>query len=52
MLAKMSDAVVGIDVSKETLDACCARGQRKQGGTFANSPDGWKLVRAWLKARA
>ncbi|MGA8757397.1 MAG: IS110 family transposase [Stellaceae bacterium] len=50
MLAKMSDAVVGIDVSKETLDACCARGQRKQGRTFANTPDGWKLVRAWLKA--
>jgi transposase len=46
----MSDAIVGIDVSKDTLDAYCARGQRKQGRTFANSPDGWKLVRAWLKA--
>src|SRR5271154_1445450 len=46
----MSDAIVGIDVSKETLDAYCARGQRKQGRTFANSPDGWMLVRAWLKA--
>jgi transposase len=46
----MSDAIVGIDVSKETLDACCVRGQRKRGRTFANSPDGWKLVQAWLKA--
>jgi transposase len=46
----MSDTVVGIDVSKETLDAYCARGQKKQGRIFANSPDGWKLVRAWLKA--
>ena len=46
----MSDSILGIDVSKETLDAYCARGQRKQGRTFANSPDGWKLVRAWLKA--
>ena len=46
----MIDAIVGIDVSKETLDAYCARGQRKQGRTFANSPDGWKLMRAWLKA--
>src|SRR5271166_4675542 len=23
---------------------------RKQGRTFANTPDGWQLVRAWLKA--
>jgi len=46
----MSDATVGIDVSKETLDANCARGQRKQGRIFANSPDGWKLVLSWLKA--
>jgi transposase len=46
----MSDAVLGIDVSKETLDAyCCAR-KRKQGKTIANSPDGWKLLQAWLKA--
>jgi len=48
MVAKMSDSSLGIDVSKETLDAYCARGQRKQGRTFANSPDGWNLVRAWL----
>ena len=50
MVAKVSDVIVGIDVSKETLDAYCAKGQRKQGRTFANNPDGWKLVRAWLKA--
>ncbi len=46
----MTDAILGIDVSKETLDASCARGQRKQSRTFANSPDGWKLMVAWLKA--
>ncbi len=46
----MSDAIVGIDVSKETLDANCARGQRKQGRIFANTPDGWKLMLSWLKA--
>src|SRR5208283_1098793 len=34
MVAKMSDSILGIDVSKETLDAYCARGQRKQGRTF------------------
>jgi transposase len=37
-------------VSKETLDANCARGQRKQAKIFANSPDGWRLVLSWLKA--
>jgi transposase len=42
--------MVGIDVSKETLDANCARGQRKQAKIFANRPDGWKLVLSWLKA--
>src|ERR1700681_4598136 len=46
----MSDVIVGIDVSKETLDANCARGQRKQGRIFANNSDGWKLVLSWLKA--
>ncbi len=46
----MSDFIVGIDVSKETLDANCVRGQRKQAKIFANSPDGWKLVLSWLKA--
>ena len=46
----MSDSIVGIDVSKETLDANCARGQRKQAKIFANSPDGWRLVLSWLKA--
>jgi transposase len=46
----VSDFIVGIDVSKETLDANCVRGQRKQAKIFANSPDGWKLVLSWLKA--
>ena len=46
----MYDAIVGIDVSKETLDVNCARGQRKQGKVFANTPEGWKLVLSWLKA--
>src|SRR3954451_20960871 len=46
----MCDAIVGIDVSKETLDVNCARGQRKQGKVFGNTPEGWKLVLSWLKA--
>lgn len=46
----MSESIVGIDVSKDTLDANCARGQRKQARTFENNPDGWKLMLSWLKA--
>ena len=46
----MSDSIVGIDVSKESLDANCARGQRKQSRTFENSPDGWKLMLASFTA--
>jgi transposase len=46
----VSDSIVGIDVSKESLDANCARGQRKQSRTFENSPDGWKLMLAWFTA--
>src|ERR1700681_1855251 len=46
----MSDVIVGIDVSKDTLDAKCTRGQRKQARIFENNPDGWKLVLSWLKA--
>ena len=37
-------------MSKETLDANCATGQRKQARIFANNPDGWRLVLSWLKA--
>jgi transposase len=37
-------------VSKATLDANCARGQRKQARTFENNPDGWKRLLSWLKA--
>src|ERR1700712_1347304 len=46
----MSESIVGIDVSKDTLDANCARGQRKRARTFENNPDGWKLMLSWLKA--
>lgn len=37
-------------MSKDTLDANCARGQRKQTRIFENNPGGWKLVLSWLKA--
>jgi transposase len=50
MVTKMTDATLGIDVSKDTLDASCARGPRKQSRTFANSPDGWRMMLSWLTA--
>src|SRR3954468_24184600 len=46
----VSDACLGIDVSKETLDTDCARGRRRQSRSFANGPDGWRQLLAWLKA--
>ena len=41
--------MLGIDVSKETLDADWAHGPRKQRRTFQNSPEGWQKMLAWLK---
>jgi transposase len=46
----MTDATLGIDVSKKTLDANCMKGQRRQSRAFANSPEGWKTMLDWLKA--
>ena len=46
----MTDTMLGIDVSKKTLDANSARGQRKQSRTFANSAEGWQQMLTWLKA--
>ena len=37
-------------MSKDTLDANFARGQRKQSRAFENAPDGWKLMLTWFKA--
>ena len=46
----VSEAYLGIDVSKATLDVDCARGRRRQSRSFANGPDGWRQLLAWLKA--
>jgi transposase len=46
----VSDAYLGIDVSKDTLDADCARGRRRQSRSFANGPEGWHQLLAWLRA--
>jgi transposase len=47
----VNDTVVGIDVSKKTLDVSYAQGQRKPARIFENSADGWKQMLSWLKAK-
>ena len=44
----VSDAFLGIDVSKDTLDADSACGRRRSR-SFANSPQGWEQLLTWLK---
>src|SRR5690349_12372353 len=46
----VSDAYLGIDVSKDTLDTDCASGRGRQSRSFANGPEGWRQLLAWLKA--
>jgi transposase len=47
---RMTDAVLGVNVSKDTLDAECVKGKKKQSRKFANDPHGWQQMLAWLKA--
>src|SRR4051794_21991928 len=44
----MTDAVLGIDVSKNTLDTSFLAGTKPRSKSFANSPDGWRQLIAWL----
>ena len=44
----MTDAVLGIDVSKTTLDTSFLAGTKPRSRSFANSPDGWRQLIAWL----
>jgi transposase len=44
----MTDAVLGIDVSKTTLDTSLLAGTKPRSRSFANSPDGWRQLIAWL----
>ena len=44
----MTDAVLGIDVSKNTFDASLGAGTKARSKSFANSPDGWHHLIAWL----
>src|SRR6202521_1382546 len=44
----MTDAVLGIDVSKNTFDTNLGAGTKARSKSFANSPDGWHHLIAWL----
>jgi len=42
------DGVLGIDVSKNTLDASMSSCNKVRARSFANSPDGWRHLLDWL----
>ena len=44
----MIDGVLGIDVSKNTLDASMSSRNKVRARSFANSPDGWRHLLDWL----
>ncbi len=45
----MTEAILGIDVSKDTLDTNIRVGAKSRSKTFANSLEGWCHLVAWLK---
>src|ERR1700724_31015 len=45
---KMTDAVLGIDVSENTFDTNLGAGTKARSKSFANSPAGWHPLIAWL----
>jgi transposase len=42
------DGILGIDVSKNTLDASMSSCNKVRAKSFANSPDGWRHLLDWL----
>jgi transposase len=44
----MTDVVLGIDVSKKTLDTSIRVGGKLRSRRFVNSPDGWRQLICWL----
>jgi transposase len=46
-----ADAWLGIDIAKDTFEACLLTEQRSVRGTFANTPSGYRKLDHWLKKR-
>jgi transposase len=44
----MTDTVLGIDVSKNTLDTSFRAGTKPRSRSFANPPEGWRHLVDWL----
>ena len=44
----MIDGILGIDVSKDTLDVSMSSCSKVRTRRFANSPDGWRHLLDWL----
>ena len=44
----MIDGVLGIDVSKNTIDVSMSSCNKVRTRSFANSADGWRHLLAWL----
>jgi transposase len=44
----VTDGILGIDVSRKTLDVSVSSGNRVRGKSFANSVDGWRFLLDWL----
>ena len=44
----MIDGILGIDVSKDALDASMSSCNKVRAKSFANSPDGWRHLLDWL----
>src|SRR4029079_3835940 len=42
------DGILGIDLSKDTLDASMSSCNKVRAKSFANSPDGWRHLLDWL----
>ena len=47
----MIDGILGIDVSKNTLDVSIAICTKVRSKSFANSSDGWRHLLDWLIAQ-
>ena len=47
----MIDGILGIDVSKNTLDVCIVICAKVRSKSFANSSDGWRHLLDWLIAQ-
>jgi transposase len=45
----MTEPALGIDVSKDTLDVNIIVHTKPRGQQFANSPEGWRSLIAWLR---